>query len=60
MKLGLHLNSFDWGGGPERFGAALAEIGTAEEEAGFDRSAVADHVWQHQIMGGPEGSEGWE
>ena len=57
MKLGLQLNSFDWGGGPERFGRNLVEIGAAAEEAGFDRIAVADHVWQHPIMGGPEANE---
>jgi F420-dependent oxidoreductase-like protein len=57
MKLGLQLNSFDWGGGLERFGRNLVEIGAAAEEAGFDRIAVADHVWQHPIMGGPEANE---
>lgn len=57
MKLGLQLNSFDWNGGPERFGATLAEIARAAEEAGFDRIGVADHVWQHPIMGGPEANE---
>jgi F420-dependent oxidoreductase-like protein len=54
VKLGLQLNSFDWNGGPERFGRTLANIARAAEEAGFDRIAVADHVWQHPIVGGPE------
>lgn len=54
MKLGLQLNSFDWKGGPERFGTTLANIAHAAEEASFDRIAVADHVWQHPIVGGPE------
>ena len=57
MKLGLQLNSFDWSGGPERFGRNLADIGRAAEEAGFDRIGVADHLWQHPIMGGPEANE---
>ena len=57
MKLGLQINSFDWTGGPERFGATLTEIAAAAEDAGFDRIAVADHVWQHPIMGGPEADE---
>jgi len=57
MKLGLQLNSFDWTGGPGRFGSDLAEIGRVAEEAGFDRIGVADHVWQHPIMGGPEANE---
>jgi F420-dependent oxidoreductase-like protein len=54
VKLGLQLNSFDWIGGPERFGAMLIEVAVAAEEAGFDRIGVADHVWQHPIVGGPE------
>ena len=57
MKLGLQLNSFDWNGGSERFGRTLANIGWAAEEAGFDRIGVADHVWQHPIMGGPVANE---
>jgi len=54
MKLGLQLNSFDWTGGPQRFGRTLVDIARTAEEAGFDRIAVADHVWQHPIVGGPE------
>jgi F420-dependent oxidoreductase-like protein len=57
VKLGLQLNSFDWYGGPERFGRTLVEIAQAAEEAGLDRIGVADHVWQHPIMGGPEAEE---
>jgi len=57
MKLGIQLNSFDWTGGPERFGESLADIGRVAEESGFDRIGVADHVWQHPIMGGPEANE---
>ena len=57
MKLGLQLNSFDWNGGSERSGRTLANIGRGAEEAGFDRIGVADHVWQHPIMGGPVADE---
>lgn len=57
MKLGLQLNSFDWTGGPERFAATLAKIAKTAEEAGFDRIGVADHLWQHPIMGGPVANE---
>jgi F420-dependent oxidoreductase-like protein len=57
MRLGLQLNSFDWAGGPDRFGRNLANIGRVAEQAGFDRIGVADHVWQHPIMGGPEANE---
>jgi alkanesulfonate monooxygenase SsuD/methylene tetrahydromethanopterin reductase-like flavin-dependent oxidoreductase (luciferase family) len=53
VKLGLQLNSFDWKGGPARFARILADIAPAAEEAGFDRIGVADHVWQHPVMGGP-------
>src|SRR5215208_857523 len=57
MRLGVQLNSFDWSGGPEHFGRNLADIGRVAEEVGFDRIGVADHVWQHPIMGGPEADE---
>jgi F420-dependent oxidoreductase-like protein len=57
MKLGLQLNSFDWTRGPERFDRNLADISQTAEEAGFDRIGVADHVWQHPIMGGPVANE---
>jgi F420-dependent oxidoreductase-like protein len=57
MKLGIQLNSFDWDGGPERFGTTLADIARTVEEAGFDRLGVADHLWQHPIMGGPVANE---
>ena len=52
MRLVLHINNFSWPGA--RFGPTLAEIGSIADECGFDRIGVADHVWQHPIMGGPE------
>jgi F420-dependent oxidoreductase-like protein len=57
VKLGLQLNSFDWPGGPQRFANTLAEIARTAEGCGFDRIGVADHLWQHPIMGGPEANE---
>jgi F420-dependent oxidoreductase-like protein len=57
MKLGLQINDFSWSGGLARLGATLAEIAQATEECGFDRIGVADHFWQHPIMGGPEANE---
>jgi len=54
MKLGLHIPATDWEGGPRRFGAKLAEVVEAAESAGFETIDVADHLWQHPIMGGPE------
>src|SRR5919109_5093269 len=53
MKLGLHMPVMDWQGGASRMGATLAQIVETAEDAGFDLIAVADHLWQHPIMGGP-------
>jgi F420-dependent oxidoreductase-like protein len=57
MKLGLQINNFGWAGGPARSGATLVEIARTAEDCGFDRIGVADHLWQHPIMGGPEADE---
>ena len=57
MRLGLQINNFDWWGGPVRLGATLAEIARTAEDCGFDRVCVADYLWQHPIMGGPEAGE---
>jgi F420-dependent oxidoreductase-like protein len=57
MKLGLHLNDFDWTGGAVRLGSTLAEIARAGEAAGFDRIGVADHFWRSHYMGSVEGPE---
>jgi F420-dependent oxidoreductase-like protein len=53
MKLGLHMPTMDWDGGPALLGTTLGRVVEAAEEAGFDTITVADHVWQHPIMGGP-------
>src|SRR3712207_62533 len=55
MRLVLHINDFSWPGA--RSGPTLAEIGSIADECGFDRIGVANHVWQHPIMGGPETDE---
>ena len=55
MKLVLHINNFSWPGA--RLGATLAQIARTADPCGFDRIGVADHVWQHPIMGGPETEE---
>jgi len=57
MKLGLQINNFGWPGGAVRLGPTLTEIARTTEEAGFDLIGVADHLWQHPIMGGPEADE---
>jgi alkanesulfonate monooxygenase SsuD/methylene tetrahydromethanopterin reductase-like flavin-dependent oxidoreductase (luciferase family) len=61
MKLVIHLSHANWAVGPEQYASVLAEVGEAAEAAGVDGIAVADHLWQHPIMGGPEASqlEGW-
>ena len=53
MKLGLHMPVMTWEGGPGQMRTTLGEIATAAEQAGFDAIDVADHLWQHPIMGGP-------
>jgi F420-dependent oxidoreductase-like protein len=57
MKVGLLINNFGWVEGSADPGATLAEIAHAAEGAGFDVVGVADHVWQHPMMGGPEADE---
>ena len=53
MKLGLHMPTMEWEGGPAELGNTLGRVVEAAEEAGFDTITVADHVWRHPIMGGP-------
>jgi alkanesulfonate monooxygenase SsuD/methylene tetrahydromethanopterin reductase-like flavin-dependent oxidoreductase (luciferase family) len=57
MKLGLHIPSTSWAGGADGLGSKLAEIVEAAESAGFETIDVADHLWQHPAMGGPEASQ---
>lgn len=57
MRLGLHIPATSWEGGPSRLGSTLADIVEAAEAAGFDAIDVADHVWQHPLMGGPTESQ---
>ena len=54
MKLILHLSDFGWPIPPAEFSRLLADVGALAEEGRFDGVAVADHLWQHPIMGGPE------
>ena len=56
MKLGLHIPSTTWQGGADRLGSTLADIVETADGVGFDAIDVADHVWQHPLMGGPEAS----
>lgn len=53
MKLGLHIPATSWEGGPGALGPTLERIVEVAEEVGFDAIDVADHLWQHPLMGGP-------
>lgn len=57
MKLGFHINDFDWVGGADQLAAALITIAHAGDEAGFDRIGVADHFWRSHYMGSVDGPE---
>jgi alkanesulfonate monooxygenase SsuD/methylene tetrahydromethanopterin reductase-like flavin-dependent oxidoreductase (luciferase family) len=46
MKVGIHLVSFGWAGGPEKIGPVLAKIGRAAEQAGVDSLSLMDHYLQ--------------
>jgi F420-dependent oxidoreductase-like protein len=54
VKLVLHLSQFNWAAGPERFADVLADVAALADEGGLDGIGVADHLWQHPIMGGPD------
>jgi F420-dependent oxidoreductase-like protein len=54
MKLVLGLNDFGWPIEPTTFPQVLRDIAGLAETGGFDGLAVADHLWSHPIMGGPE------
>ncbi len=56
MKLGLHIPETTWRGGAPELKSVLREVLEIAEGVGFDTIAVADHVWLHPIMGGPEQS----
>jgi deazaflavin-dependent oxidoreductase (nitroreductase family) len=57
MKLGMHVAMTNWAGGAARLGPTLVEAVEAAEAAGFDAISVADHVWLHPMVGGPEASQ---
>lgn len=54
MKLGVHLVTYDFDGGPAAIGPMLAATGRAVEEAGVDNLSVMDHYWQMEMVGGPD------
>lgn len=46
MKLGVHIVSFDFRGGPAAIGKALAQAGEAVEQAGVNNLSLMDHYLQ--------------
>jgi alkanesulfonate monooxygenase SsuD/methylene tetrahydromethanopterin reductase-like flavin-dependent oxidoreductase (luciferase family) len=54
VKLVLHLSHFNWAARREHFAEVLADVAAFADEGGLDGIAVADHLWQRPIMGGPE------
>jgi F420-dependent oxidoreductase-like protein len=51
LRFGLHLGSYTFPGGPPATAAALREVGTAAEAAGFDAIYVMDHFRQIPQIG---------
>ncbi|HEY5978473.1 MAG TPA: LLM class F420-dependent oxidoreductase [Microlunatus sp.] len=54
MKLGVHLVTYDFEGGPLAIAPMLAATGKAVDEAGIDNLSVMDHYWQMEMVGGPD------
>ena len=54
MRLGLHIPSFTWPGGPDEIGERLGDIAVTADEAGFDRISVMDHLLQISQQGTPD------
>ena len=46
MKVGVHVLSFTWPGGPQRLAQDLTRVAQAAEDSGFDKLSVMDHMWQ--------------
>jgi F420-dependent oxidoreductase-like protein len=56
MKLVVHLADFGWPVETDELAGLLGDVAELTEAGGFDGIAVGDHLWQHPIMGGPEGA----
>ncbi len=54
MRIGVHLVSFDFEGGPAAVGPTVAAFGAAAEEAGLDNVSVMDHYFQLGMVGPPD------
>lgn len=51
MRYGLHLVNFDFPGGPEAIGPALAEVARVSEDVGLENLSLMDHFFQLEYMG---------
>ncbi len=54
MKIGVHVSSFTWPGGPHRLAQDFTQVAQAAEDNGFDKLSVMDHLWQIAHNGPPE------
>jgi F420-dependent oxidoreductase-like protein len=55
MRIGVHVVSFSFPGGPAAIGPTLAAVGRAAEEAGLDNLSLMDHYFQLEgVMGEPD------
>ncbi len=54
MKLGVHLVTFTYPGGPAAIGPTLARVGVAAEDAGVTNLSVMDHYLQIRSIGGAD------
>jgi F420-dependent oxidoreductase-like protein len=54
MKIGVHVSSYTWPGGPQRLAQDLTRVAQAAEHNGFDKLSVMDHLWQITHNGPPE------
>lgn len=50
MKIGLHLVTWTWPGGPNAIGSTLGAIGEAAEEAGLTDISAMDHWYQMDAL----------
>lgn len=56
MRIGMHLVSFDFPGGPAAIAPTLVSVARAAEEAGLDNLSCMDHFFQLGFIGPAEGA----
>jgi F420-dependent oxidoreductase-like protein len=50
MKIGLHIVTWTWPGGPQAIGSTLGDIAEAAEESGLTDMSVMDHWFQMEAL----------